>query len=126
MRPKPVGSANKDLVHLIMRIERTCYCGETEGHRNLRAKLRIPDGFCGVCSICGEPGHTSHSPLPIPATEGFCDICFEKLGVDFELWREENPTGYVSEFMKQWRERNPVLKKKNRSWISRLLCREDW
>ena len=32
----------------------------------------VPQGFCGYCEICGQPGHTQHFPGAVPYTGAWC------------------------------------------------------
>ena len=38
----------------------------------------IPKGYCGVCDICGEYGHTNAHPH-LPTTGAWCDKHYEEL-----------------------------------------------
>ena len=38
----------------------------------------IPDGYCGVCDICGDYGHTMAHPRS-PTTGCWCDKHYEEL-----------------------------------------------
>ncbi len=48
----------------------TCYCEERknnpEGYRS------IPEGYCGICDVCGEPGHMRAHPH-YATTGAWCD-----------------------------------------------------
>jgi hypothetical protein len=52
---------------------RHCYCHATNAED--RRARGIPDGFCGICERCGQPGHTQHFPGPVPYTGAWCDRC---------------------------------------------------
>lgn len=54
--------------------ERLCYCDGLDAE--FRRKHNIPDGFCGICERCGQPGHTRHYPGPVPYTGAWCDRCY--------------------------------------------------
>ena len=48
----------------------TCYCEEREKHPG--GFLEIPEGYCGICDVCGKPGHMRAHPHY--ATSGaWCD-----------------------------------------------------
>jgi len=50
--------------------EPDCYCEERKKYPE--SYRDIPEGFCGMCDICGEPGHMrAHPNLPI--TGAWCD-----------------------------------------------------
>lgn len=68
------------------RIPRNCYC---ETYVQDRA-APLPPGFCGRCETCGEPGHTSHVPAPIPYTGSWCDDHHDLIAWAFD---EERPPG---------------------------------
>ena len=40
-----------------------CYCKERESNPKLAKEMKdIPSGYCGLCEICGKPGHMSAHP----------------------------------------------------------------
>ena len=43
---------------------------------SMRAK-GIPPGFCATCEFCGDFGHASHYPGPLPYTGSWCDVCYK-------------------------------------------------
>ena len=45
--------------------DRNCYC-------------RAGETTCGVCEVCGAPGHTRHHPGPRAYTGSWCDACYER------------------------------------------------
>ena len=53
--------------------ERSCYCGLWLTRPEFFEKQGIPRGFCGLCQICGKPGHTRHFPGAVPYTGSWCD-----------------------------------------------------
>lgn len=59
--------------------ERACYCGLWETKPEALREQGVPDGFCGMCQNCGQPGHTRHYPGSVPYTGAWCDACFAKL-----------------------------------------------
>ena len=54
-----------------------CYCDELDSY--FREEHGIPKGFCGICDICSEPGHTQHFPGAVSYTGSWCDNCFSRL-----------------------------------------------
>lgn len=59
-----------------MKLRRNCYCDtwKTFGGRPITGEY--PDGFCGVCQLCGEAGHRSAPPAVGMAAGVWCDRCF--------------------------------------------------
>ena len=56
--------------------ERGCHCGRWLTDPEAMRVRRYPEGFCGICERCGEPGHTRHYPGPVPYTGALCDRCY--------------------------------------------------
>ncbi len=57
----------------------TCYCKEREINSNFAKTIEnIPDGFCGICDICGEPGHMRAHPRQA-TTGAWCDKHWHEL-----------------------------------------------
>jgi hypothetical protein len=54
---------------------RGCYCDQwqSEEGRMQPHSEGIPEGFCGRCIACGEPGHMSHYPGAFAFTGSWCD-----------------------------------------------------
>ena len=52
---------------------RECYCASLD--RAFLVKQNIPEGYCGICERCGQPGHTQHFPGPVARTGAWCDRC---------------------------------------------------
>ncbi len=65
---------------------RQCYCHATNTED--RRARGIPDGFCGICERCGQPGHTQHFPGPVPYTGAWCDRCVKIVAY---TWPLKNP-----------------------------------
>ena len=55
--------------------DRNCYCGSLD--REYLEKEGVPEGYCGICDVCGEPGHMQHFPGPVPYTGAWCDECLK-------------------------------------------------
>ncbi len=50
-----------------------CYCREREINPDFAESIEdIPEGYCGTCEICGEPGHARAHPR-LPTTGAWCD-----------------------------------------------------
>ena len=81
-----------------------CYCESLWKDPKRMKRWRIPPGFCGLCLACGQPGHSRHSPLPVPGTEAYCDECYDSLANDYDVWRPANPLAYRAVFVEQWRQ----------------------
>jgi len=56
-------------------MKQDCYCNSFDDE--YRKKNKIPDGYCGLCDICGKPGHTQHFPGSVPYTGTWCDRCLQ-------------------------------------------------
>ena len=53
--------------------KRDCYCGVWDTNPAAFEAEGYPVGFCGMCEVCGTPGHTRHYPGPAPYTGCWCD-----------------------------------------------------
>lgn len=49
-----------------------CYCGLWEKNPETLEKRNIPPGYCGICQVCGKPGHLQHFPGSSPYTGEWC------------------------------------------------------
>src|ERR1051325_9160950 len=58
--------------------DRWCYCDGVDA--DFRQKYGIPEGYCGICERCGQPGHTRHFPGAVPYTGAWCDRCYKIVG----------------------------------------------
>ncbi len=56
-----------------------CQCGLWQTSPDFLRGQGIPEGFCGICQVCGRPGHTRHFPGPVPYTGSWCDSCHRSL-----------------------------------------------
>jgi len=57
----------------------TCYCSERESNPELAQSLKnIPEGYCGLCDICGEPGHMRAHPR-LSTTGVWCEQHWQEL-----------------------------------------------
>jgi len=57
--------------------ESSCYCEHIDD--DFRKKENIPEGYCGICEMCGKPGHTRHYPGARPYTSSWCDECYAEI-----------------------------------------------
>lgn len=55
-----------------------CYCGLWDTAPETLHAQGVPEGFCGICSTCGAPGHTRAHPHA-PTTDAWCDDCYAQL-----------------------------------------------
>jgi hypothetical protein len=58
--------------------KRNCYCGVWDTNPAAFEAEGYPVGFCGMCEVCGAPGHTRHHPGPVPYTGCWCDPHYAK------------------------------------------------
>lgn len=56
--------------------DRDCYCDLLRATPEWLSERGIPEGYCGLCEVCGAPGHTRHYPGAVPYTGTWCDRCF--------------------------------------------------
>lgn len=57
----------------------SCYCQERKTNPLVAEQLRdIPPGYCGLCDLCGQPGHTRAHPR-LPTTGSWCDEHWQEL-----------------------------------------------
>ena len=58
---------------------RSCYCNERKSNPAVAKSMQdIPEGFCGICEVCGKPGHTNAHPQ-LPTTGSWCDKHWDEL-----------------------------------------------
>jgi len=58
--------------------ERSCYCSQ-RGNTDMNNLFKdIPEGFCGVCDVCGEYGHLNAHPT-MPTSGSWCDKHYKEL-----------------------------------------------
>jgi O-acetyl-ADP-ribose deacetylase len=70
-----------------------CYCDLWEKNPQTLEKQGVPPGYCGLCNICGSPGHIQNFPGSVPFTGAWCKkhyyrtMFFHPLGtVGFLIW----------------------------------------
>jgi len=49
-----------------------CYCDLWNKSPETLEKQGVSRGFCGLCDVCGEPGHLLHFPGAVPFTGAWC------------------------------------------------------
>jgi len=49
-----------------------CYCNLWKKHPQILEKQGVPPGYCGLCDLCGSPGHLQHFPGAVPFTGAWC------------------------------------------------------
>jgi hypothetical protein len=54
-------------------IRRGCYCDPWDTDPDAMRARGLPEGFCGHCEKCGQPGHVRHFPGAVPYTGSWCD-----------------------------------------------------
>jgi len=72
--------------------ERNCYCGLWKSNPKLLRDQGVPSGYCGLCQVCGKPGHTRHFPGAVPYTGSWCDRHYRRA-------RNLHPLGAVGFFL---------------------------
>lgn len=57
------------------------YCSNIEDPKEFKKRNQegIPDGFCGFCVLCKNPGHLLPQ-IAAPSSDIFCETCHEKNG----------------------------------------------
>ncbi|MHC4080419.1 MAG: hypothetical protein ACYS15_11040 [Planctomycetota bacterium] len=60
-------------------VDDSCYCDLWETDPDVLQARDVPRGYCGICQVCGEPGHTRHYPGPVPVTGAWCNDCYERV-----------------------------------------------
>lgn len=56
-----------------------CYCPDRKNNPKVAELMKnIPEGFCGICDICGKPGHTKAHPN-LPTSGAWCDEHWEQI-----------------------------------------------
>lgn len=56
----------------------TCHCGLWESSPGTLRSQGVPEGFCGICDVCGAPGHVRAHPAA-PVSGAWCDACYSNL-----------------------------------------------
>src|SRR5437899_10900472 len=65
--------------------KRGCRCDESEKRPEGRDTQGLARGYCGLCLICGEPGHTRPHPGAVEFTGSWCDFHYGVLAVTHPL-----------------------------------------
>lgn len=56
-----------------------CYCEERKNNPGLAEIMKdIPEGYCGICDVCGKPGHTKAHPS-LPFSGAWCDEHWDQI-----------------------------------------------
>jgi len=58
--------------------KRKCYCFLWHEDKKILESQSLPYGYCGVCEVCGKPGHMRHG-LTGPYTGAWCDKCWDAM-----------------------------------------------
>lgn len=53
--------------------QKYCYCDLWEKSPKTLEDQGVPHGYCGICMVCGKPGHLRHFPGAVPFTGAWCD-----------------------------------------------------
>ncbi|MFZ5867091.1 MAG: hypothetical protein ACOYXY_14500 [Thermodesulfobacteriota bacterium] len=57
----------------LVRVAMGCYCADRRSNAQVAELMKdIPEGYCGICDVCGKPGHTRAHPS-LPTTGAWCD-----------------------------------------------------
>lgn len=59
--------------------ERGCYCDLWEKSPKTLEDQGVPRGFCGMCLVCGKPGHLRHFPGAVPFSGAWCDKHYRRI-----------------------------------------------
>src|SRR5512138_1645413 len=51
-----------------------CYCDLWSTSPATLEKQGVPRGYCGLCDVCGAPGHLLHFPGSVPFTGAWCKM----------------------------------------------------
>lgn len=63
--------------------ETDCYCDLWKTDAQALIDEDVPEGYCGLCSICGRPGHIRHYPGSSPYTGSWCDAHYAAVASGF-------------------------------------------
>jgi len=69
-----------------------CYCGLWHSEPKVLERQGIPRGYCGLCQVCGQPGHARHFPGAVPVTGAWCEKHYLRL-------RRYHPLGSTGFFL---------------------------
>lgn len=65
--------------------ESDCYCQDRQHNPQLAEHLAdMPEGYCGICEVCGKWGHTRAHPR-LPTTSAWCDEHWQQL-VEYRIF----------------------------------------
>lgn len=57
---------------------RHCYCSLWQTAPETLRQQGVPEGYCGLCNVCGAAGHTRAHPAA-PVSDAWCDVCYTQL-----------------------------------------------
>jgi hypothetical protein len=60
---------------------RGCYCELWDTEPKVLEQQGIPRGYCGLCEVCGCPGHMRHFPGAVPYTGSWCDWHYRRVAL---------------------------------------------
>lgn len=60
---------------------RGCYCELWNTKPEFLEQQEIPRGYCGLCQVCGRPGHIRHHPGAVPYTGSWCDWHYRRVAL---------------------------------------------
>jgi len=58
--------------------KRNCYCLDRGNPKMDKFFADIPEGYCGICDVCGEYGHLNAHPT-MPTSGSWCDEHYDEL-----------------------------------------------
>lgn len=64
-----------------------CYCTLWDKDPEYYKNKNVPEGFCGLCEKCGQPGHTRHFPGAVPYTGIWCERHYRRAMILHPLGR---------------------------------------
>ncbi len=65
--------------------KRGCYCDIWDTNPAHFESKGVPRGFCGMCEVCGRPGHLRHFPGAVPYTGCWCDYHYRRASLTHPL-----------------------------------------
>ena len=61
--------------------KRGCRCSGSDKNPGNPESVALPGGYCGLCVLCGKPGHVRHHPGAVHFTGTWCDFHYRVLAV---------------------------------------------
>lgn len=62
-----------------------CYCSLWDTKPDFLPSFSVPKSHCGICSICGKPGHVRHYPGPVACSGSWCNDHLTQLVINNEV-----------------------------------------